>query len=193
MEKFLLQQLPILGALIPFTYLLIVGYRSLPLRRVIVMIAGWQIIYHLFYHISLWYVYALTPHLKYLTPTRGTFLIQLVERDLTAVLSGWVFGVIFGIAGYWIFIRRGKEQYLDSFDLALLLIGVVAVGWPAGLIFFAGVFAFSIVGMIGLIIVRKKQVTDRLIITPYIIPAAILTLLFKVWLLDWTGLTKIRF
>lgn len=82
---------------------------------------------------------------------------------------------------------------LDVRDVQLLVLGLVATGWPAGLIFLAGVFALSVIGMITLVTLRKKKVTDRLIVTPYIIPAAIMTLIFKAWLLDWTGLIKIRF
>ncbi len=130
--------------------------------------------------------------LRQLLPPQGTYYLGLMQGEIQALTAGWVFAVILLIALYWIFLRRPQSP-IDRTDAMLLVLGVGAVGWPAGLIFFAVVFLLAVFGMVWLVLRKKKTLADRLIITPFIFPAMIVTLLLRVQFLDWSRLEKIRF
>lgn len=130
--------------------------------------------------------------LRQLLPPQGTYYLGLMQGEIQALTAGWAFAVILLIALYWIFLRRPQSP-IDRTDAMLLVLGVGVVGWPAGLIFFAVVFLLAILGMIWLVLRKKKTLADRLIITPFIFPAMIVTLLLRVQFLDWSRLEKIRF
>ncbi len=143
-----------------------------------VIIVGYKIYYQLGYQ-------ALPPYNQYLLTEAQSGIVTMIVAVLHAAL--WFFFL------WYLFLRRGKGAMLDVQDVQLLVLGLLAVGWPAGLIFLATTFLLAVVGMIGLVILKKKSVNDRLIITPYIIPAAILTLFFGSWAMRLTHLDKIRF
>lgn len=142
-----------------------------------------------------WYWYYLS-ELKYAAaylPPHSQFFLRQAQAGLTNYLAGLAGAAGLLGAGWYVFIRRLRGEFLDGDDLMLLVIGALAVGWPAVLVFLAVTFALSVFGLLGLIVIRRKTIHDRLIITPYIIPAAILTLIFRVPLLEFTHLIKIRF
>lgn len=134
------------------------------------------------------------------TPTRQTFVwsskLPYIQNLVTAVIPlcvGWLFATVLALFLWWLFVRRTKEQFLDATDVWLVVLGVAAVGWPAALVYLAMVFLISVLGMLVLIIFRRKQLSDRLVITSYIVPAAIATLAFHDTLLRLTFIWKIGF
>ncbi len=109
------------------------------------------------------------------------------------LLAGWIAAGIIGLLGYYFFIRRGHEQLFDRRDLWLVVIGCAIVGWPAIFVFLASIFVCSVLVMLFLVIIRKKSMTDRLVVTPCILPAAIITILIGPFVLPLTHLDVIRF
>lgn len=129
----------------------------------------------------------------YLLPPANQLILQKMIQGLVAILSGWAAGLALFFLLRWLSVKVFRPGLFQPQDLVLVTIGSVAVGWPAVLVFLAATFCLTIIGMIGLVILRRKTVNDRLVISPFIIPAAILTLVFKVQLLALTHLDKIRF
>ncbi len=123
----------------------------------------------------------------------STYFVGQVWSLFQTLLAGWISAAILGWFAYIIFIRIGREQMFDRQDVWLAVIGAAIVGWPGILIFLAITFVLAVVAMLGLVIFRKKKVSDRLVITPYIFPAVIVTLLAGPYLLALTHLDKIRF
>lgn len=127
-----------------------------------------------------------------LPPYNQYFLTQAIGGVQTLAV-GAIHAAIWLLILWYFFLYRGKGVLLDVVDAQLIILSLVAVGWPAGLVFLACNFALAVIGMIVLVVLRKKSLTDRLVITPYIIPAAILTLFLGHYVLAWTHLDKIRF
>ncbi len=130
---------------------------------------------------------------KYFYPPYSNNFLTQALNDLTTLTSGWVAAAILGLGLYLLFLRRGQEQFINHRDLWLIIIGAIAVGWPAVLVFLGYTFILSILGMIGLIILKKKTFHDRITITPFIIPSALVTLITGKFVLVFTNLIKISF
>ncbi len=128
-----------------------------------------------------------------LLPPHSLFYLAKVQTTVTSLAIGWVAALLL----FWFlrrfFLVRHQGNFLDHADAALLTIGAGAVGWPSIFPFLAIVFILSVVFMIVLVIIRRRSVTDRLVITPAIIPAAIIVLIWQGWLLTITHLIKIGF
>lgn len=130
---------------------------------------------------------------RYLLRPDSPYIWQQVITLLRPFVAGWLAaGALFAILA-WVFIRRTRERLLDRTDVMLLTISVAAVGWPTVFILLGMTFAFTVVGMLVMVAMRRRTLADRLIITPFIIPAALVTLALEPWLLNLTGLIKIRF
>lgn len=123
----------------------------------------------------------------------STFLVDQMTRNVTSLLAGWGAAALLMYIMWFIFLKRGHGGMFDALDLVLLTVGAIAVGWPAVLILLLVIFCLAILGMFVLVLLKKKSLNDRLIITPYIIPSAILTLVLGAYPLAWTHLDKIRF
>lgn len=130
---------------------------------------------------------------RYLFSMHNNLVLSQGWEQMQTVLAGWIAAVLLMGMLWYLFLKRGRGEMLDSIDVATIMLGAVAVGWPSTFIFLAISFALTVLGMIVLIIFRKKSINDRLIVTPFIIPAAILTLFFGPYLLALTHLDKIRF
>lgn len=145
------------------------------------------------YYAAWWHRLASNQVTKYLLWPKSNYLVVHVSSDLKALIAAWVVGaLILWFLGWW-FVKRGGERMLDRSDVGLLFFMTVAVGWPSFFIAFAMVFALAILLMFVLLILRKKSLHDRLVISPVIIPAAIMTIVFQEYLLTLTHLTKIGF
>lgn len=121
------------------------------------------------------------------------FVTGIVWRYMQGIVVGWFLAASLGVLSWYLFLKRGRGSLLDADDIFLLLIGTAAIGWPGVFVFLALLFALSILFMLGLVLLRKKSLSDRLVITPYIIPTAIITLIFQTELLVFTHLYVIRF
>jgi hypothetical protein len=145
------------------------------------------------YGLLLWRWFHADPYrLVRIQANQAYFTIQLMS-PVFALVATWLTALAAGFALVKIFIQRTKSAFLDLTDVALLVVGMAMVGWPSAFIFLAAVFVLSVAAMLVLVMIRKKKVTDRLVITPYIIPAAIAVLLCRDWLLHITYLWKINF
>lgn len=111
---------------------------------------------------------------------------------MSSVASGLIATAVILVFGLWA-VRRQRFTQFGADDWLGLSLGTLAVGWPAVLPFLGLVILLSILGLVAQILIRKKTLADRLIITPYILPAAIVTLIIKAPVLAFTHLDKIRF
>lgn len=162
-------------------------------RFAVLALFGVQIISLVLYYSAWWHRLASNPLTKNLLWPKSDYLVRHVMTDMTSLIAGWGIGVLLLLVCGWFFLRRGGGKLLDGTDIGLLFFASVAVGWPSFLIVLGMVFILAIVWMIVLVILRKKTVQDRLVISPVIIPAAVLTLVFQSQLLMLTHLEKIGF
>jgi|GEM_PF-2429500 len=127
--------------------------------------------------------------------SRVTFeiLTRQLLYQMYQLVMGWVISGIGFFVLNWFFLKRHRGLMLDVLDIQRLVIGMIIVGWPRIPIYIALVFILSVLGMIGLLIFRRKKLSDRLIITPYIIPAAIVTLILGQRVLEVTRLWMLSF
>jgi multisubunit Na+/H+ antiporter MnhF subunit len=163
------------------------------LRAFVLVIVIIQFLGTVSFAVLLWRDYAADPLKKYLLDPGNLFFIRHIQTEVTITVIGWLAALLLFWALYKIFIVRGQGQFIDGQDVALLILGAAAVGWPSIFIFLVAVFLLSVLAMVFLVLIRRKKSTDRLIITNYIIPAAVLVLVFREWLLIFTHLGKIGF
>lgn len=131
--------------------------------------------------------------LKYSYPPFSYDFLRNTLGNVTTLVSGWVAAAILGLILNLLLFRRGQELFITRREFWLLVLGAVCVGWPAILIYLATIFVLSVVGMIGLILMKKKTLQDRLVIAPFIIPATLITFLTGQYTLVLTHLNKISF
>lgn len=144
------------------------------------------------YQVYTYVFYFRSPLGRFLLPPHSTFYYQQFGAAFSEILSAFIAATVVLVLGIF-FVRKQRVTQFGADDWLCLSIGTLAVGWPAALPFLAVVILLSIFGLIMQILVKKKTLADRLIITPYIMPAAILTLVLKSPLLALTHLDKIRF
>lgn len=180
--------------------ILVIGFLSI-IRKKITPRGYRKIIVFCFFVIFIsffsWQIYAFvqyreSPIGKNLLPPHSTFFLQQVGAYMSNVVSGIIASAVVLMFGLWLVHKQRATQFGVD-DWLLLSIGTLVVGWPAVLPFLALVIFMSMIGLIIQILLRKKSLTDRLIITPYIMPAAIVTLAAKAQILVLTHLDKIRF
>jgi hypothetical protein len=179
---------------VPILTLIWLSFRPQYLQyRALVWVAGLQVFSWLIVEGFRWYRWSHDALLQYYVPPKGVYFFQQVTRHGVTLLAALlVAGVVYWLCDL-IFIRRGKELMLDRRDVLLLTLATAGIGWPGVFIYFFIVLALSVVWMIAQIIARRKSMSDRLIITPMIAPAALITFAFKTSLLLGTYLYKIQF
>lgn len=128
-----------------------------------------------------------------LLPPYSTFYLSHLQTEVTALAVSWLVTLLVWWGGRWWFLQRTKGRMLDGLDVMLLVIGVAAIGWPGLFLYGAALFIVSVLAMVALVIIGQKRMTDRLIVTPYIIPVAVIMLFLRAWLLGGTGLWRIGF
>lgn len=179
--------------------LAVVGFRLLKHQTIrqqrfaVLALFGVQIGSLILYYSAWWYRLAGNPVTKGLLWPQSDYLVRHAMVDLTSLIAGWGVGVILLLVCGWFFLRRGGGKMLDGMDAGLLFFASVAVGWPSFLIVLGMTFVLAMLWMMLLVIIRKKTLHDRLVISPVIIPAAILTLIFQEQLLTLTHLANIGF
>jgi hypothetical protein len=126
----------------------------------------------------------------------GTFSLPVWKSEatqaITSQLVNWLFALLIGSSLWWVFPKRGRRDALDERDILLFALGIMVTGWPAGLIFLVLSFGLAALGLLVFISLRRRQASERLIVTPFIMPAAMITYVFSSQLLAWTGLLVIR-
>lgn len=130
---------------------------------------------------------------KYLFSWNNEFYLHRLAIYVTTVVAGNIAAALVFLGTWFIFIQRGQERLLDRTDAVILTASAVAVGWPGILLLLGGVFITSLIGLLILIALRKKTIHDGLVITPYILPTAVVILVVQNYLLAITHLDKIRF
>ncbi|MBI2984290.1 MAG: hypothetical protein HYY50_01565 [Candidatus Kerfeldbacteria bacterium] len=144
-------------------------------------------------HGLLWRDFRRSDFTRWLVPPHNWFLVDQFNQDLTSLLAGWLAaGVLFLLLAL-LFVKVWPGKFLDPTDLMLLSLGAGVVGWPSVLLFLGLTFATTVIGLVFLVIIRRRSARDRLVITPFIPVAVILTLVFQTPLLAWTHLGAIRF
>lgn len=111
----------------------------------------------------------------------------LVEFIMFGVVAVIVFFLIFKIRH-----ARKEVSFMTEREVLMLTANSMIVGWPGIFIFLALTFVFSLVWMILLVILRRRTLQDRIEIGPAIIPAALVSFVFRTELLQFTGLFVIR-
>lgn len=129
---------------------------------------------------------------RLLLPPHSYFFYHQFGAALSNILSGLIASAVILFFGLWL-VHQKKMTQFGTDDWLGLSLGTLAVGWPAVLPFLGLTIAMSIFGFIFQILLRKKTLTDRLVITPYIMPAGIVVLVAKAQILALTHLDKIRF
>lgn len=162
-------------------------------RWAITVVAAVQLLSLVAYYGLFWHQLAVGKATKGLLRWPSPYVTSHVLRDLTSLVVGWLAALLLLLILRRVFLIRGKGLMLDGTDIALLVVATGVVGWPGFFLMLAATFALSIVGMIVLVIIRKRKIDDRLIITPFIIPAAVAVLVFLDKLLAWSHLAKIGF
>ena len=127
---------------------------------------------------------------KYYLPPYSNFYYLKIERIITSSLVNILTGLVVGII-FWLIMKITRGLLLDKQEVGLLVFGALIVGWPNAFIFLFFVFALVVVCNLLLIIIRRKSVNDRFIITPFIPVAIILTILLGNYLSHLTNLFKI--
>lgn len=190
-----IRSLPIVHAAV-ITIALLMSWRDVRNQHVlrpIWLIAAAQII------ATFWYGWVLWSSLSiYFPDSHGQILWQplyltQLQYTLKVILFGWLTAAILGYLLILIFIRRLRGAFIDRDDILLIIIATSAVGWPSVFIFLGLCFVLSVSALILLVLLKKRHLTERLVITPYIIPAALLALLLQSWLLRTTSLWRLQF
>jgi hypothetical protein len=128
---------------------------------------------------------------KYFLPPYSNYYLNLLEKSITGYAVRLLTGLAVGFL-FWFLVRLTKGLVLDIQDVGLLVFGSLIAGWPDVFIFLFFVFVPVVLCNLFLIIIRKKTVHDRFIITPFIPVAIIITIFFGGYLSQLTGLFNIR-
>ena len=162
-------------------------------RWIILAVGGIQVASMAVYYAMFWHQLAAGQTTSLLLQNGAQYVWRHALTDLTSLTVGWLVALALLWFVRWFFLMRGRGMMIDGTDGALLVVAAAAAGWPGIFLMLAATFVLSILAMIVLVILRKKTLQDRLIITPYIIPATVFVLIFSDWLLAWTHLAKIGF
>lgn len=159
---------------------------------VVVVAIATQIAVYFYQAIRLLMTYRDDPILRTaLERTPVFYLDQLVWMSY-GVVVGWVIAA--GVMSLLVtLIRTRGVSHIDDTDALLVSISFGLISWPLGIAYLGMIFVVAVIAFIGLMIVGKKKPTDRLIVTPYFIPAAIITLIFGNWLLHIMWLDRLSF
>lgn len=114
------------------------------------------------------------------------------DRLLTHWLASIGFALVMTLLFVWLW-RAKRGLVVDGADVTLLALGMVMAQWPNMLILLLMIFALVVVIQIVLVALKKRTINDRLIITPAIPLAVIITILFGGYLAAVSGLAVIRF
>ncbi len=163
------------------------------LRKSLLFVAVVQVMEILIYGVLLWALIRDHPHGDVFLPPHSSFLLIQVATNTTALLAGWISSSVLFVVLWYVFIHRGSGLMLDVRDVLLLVLCAAVVGWPEVLPFFAIVFVLTLLWMFFMILRKRMTLQDRLVVSPVIIPSAVLTIIFRVQLLSITHLDKIRF
>ena len=127
----------------------------------------------------------------YLPPYSGYLFEKITGHINSAVISALIafafYLVIFAFA------RKTREEIIDAFDTVLIGLGLLIIGWPNLFIFLGLIFAFTLLGGLLTVIIKRRGLTTRFIITPYLPLAFLITLWFGPYLSSFIGLDKISF
>ncbi len=145
------------------------------------------------YFFLLWTSYGGLRGEKYFLPPQNQILLTSAMHMLQPYLVGWVAALIIALVLWKIYARSKDQVAFDLTDVYWITLGCGLCSWPGLLPFLALIFAFAVLGMIFLVIIRKRSFHDRLVISPFIVPAAVISLMTNPWVLPWTHLDKIRF
>jgi len=162
-------------------------------KKSILVVLSVQFLLFIWYAIWFWRSLSSGAIGQYFSSWNNSFFLTKISQNLTSLTVGWIAGAVVLVLLGFTFLKRKKEEVLDRYDILAIFLGAVIVGWPDVLVFLATIFALSLISMIILVIMRKKSLNDRLVITPFIFPSAIITLWVGPYLLALTHLDKIRF
>lgn len=115
-----------------------------------------------------------------------------VDRLGSYWLASFGFATVLTLLFVWLW-RAKRGMVIDGADITLLTLGMLTVQWPNMLIMLLLLFVLVLLMQIVLVAFKKRTINDRLIITPAIPLAVILTFLYGNYLAQLTGLGVIRF
>ena len=124
---------------------------------------------------------------KFALPPYSDYFLETIKGDLiyyyeTILISFLICLVLFFIA------KKNEERFFDYYDIGLVFLGGLIVGWSNLIVFLAGIFIFTIIGYFFLLIIKKLKIGEPLAITTFILLAIIFTLVWGYKLSYLTGL-----
>ena len=161
------------------------------LRRAILWVAGAQLVFYLAASGQQFLAWRGSPVGHFLLPPHSTYWYEQINLTLNTLVINWLIaGVVFLLLEW---LTKKGRNYLDQTDIMLVMLGTVAVGWPALFIFYGIMFILTIIWTIIRLFIKKQRLIDSIPLTNFIIPAVIITLLYQDQLLRITKLLKISF
>lgn len=124
---------------------------------------------------------------KYLLPPHSDAFFTFIKRDLIYYYSTIIIAFFICLVLYFI-AKKTEESFIDYLDIGLIFLGCLVVGWSNLIVYFLAIFVWTIIGFLGLIIIKKIKTNEPLAITPFIILATIFTLVIGYKLSFLTGL-----
>jgi len=129
---------------------------------------------------------------KYLLPPYSDFYL----KEITRLVSSSVISALFVLILYFVllfFSQKTRQEIIDAQDVFLISFASLILGWPNFLIFLFLLFIITFFGSILAVIFKKKNKTERFIITYYIPLSFLIVLWLGNYLAELTLLYKIRF
>jgi hypothetical protein len=121
---------------------------------------------------------------------QGTYVLN-VKRIVLQIVTVSIIALIVLVAGT-LFLRKTKGRLLDDADVLILCFGILVTGWPNFLIYLFLVFACTALWVLLIFIFNRKQLQERMPITPFFVVAGILMLFWGTALSQLTGLYALR-
>lgn len=162
-------------------------------RWVIYTVLGIQVASYIIYYSLWWHQLANDPVQKHLLWPESDYMLRQLLIHISSLVAGWLSSLAVLLTLWYYFIKRGKGLMLDGADVARFVVATLVTGWPSFLFVFALSFVLGVLWMLAQVLAQKKTLQDRLVITPAILPAAIIALVFQSQLLGFSHLEKIAF
>lgn len=115
------------------------------------------------------------PVFKYFLPPYSDYIFVSIKRDLVDIFTTIFISLIISLA-FFLIAKRSQQKVLDYYDVGLIFLGGLIVGWSNIVVYLASIFILTTIGYLGLLIFRKIKSSERIKITPFIILAIIFTL-----------------
>lgn len=160
---------------------------------ILILLGAYHVISMVVYGFMFWHTLSTSTQFGLLASFHEPLFASAVTRKIQYLLAGWLAALVLGIVLGAVVHRQKGQGWIDQSDIFLLVLSTAIVGWPNVLYFLAITFILALLWLIVLIIARRRTIHDRLVITPAIIPAALVSIFFQDWFNHFINLQRIRF